>query len=210
MINKIGPYLRSKFKKTAKKATAIFNSYKYGIKIPVNMILGKNVDIILAKNTIFNIGNAIHIGDYSMIKFFEPASQLSLGNHVSLRRSVLISLFGGNLKIGDNVSLNNNCSISCFGFIEIGDHSMLGENVKLYDHNHKYELRDSKLYTYPNDFNIGKITIGKNCWIASDVTILNNVTIGDNCIIGAGCLVYKSVPPNTILKNSQSLISLTH
>ena len=72
--------------------------------------------------------------------------------------------------------------------------------VKIYDHNHSYKNINGVLKVDRDEFSIGKIFIGKNCWIGSNVTILNNVEIGDNTIIGAGCLIYKSIPANSIVK----------
>lgn len=42
------------------------------------------------------------------------------------------------------------------------------------------------------------VTIGKNVWIASNVTILPGVQIGDHSIIGAGSIVNKDIPCNVI------------
>ena len=92
------------------------------------------------------------------------------------------------------------------GKISIGSDSFFGEGIKMYDHNHKYEFRDGRLYPLPLDFKVGEISIGRNCWIASNVTILSNVTIGDNVIIGAGCLIHKPVPPGTIVMRKEELI----
>jgi virginiamycin A acetyltransferase len=44
----------------------------------------------------------------------------------------------------------------------------------------------------------GKITIGSDVWIATDVIILSGVTIGDGCCIGARSVVTKSLKPYTI------------
>lgn len=38
------------------------------------------------------------------------------------------------------------------------------------------------------------ITIGDDCWIGGDVTILPGVTIGAGCVIGAKSLVTKDIP----------------
>ncbi len=42
------------------------------------------------------------------------------------------------------------------------------------------------------------ITIGDDCWLASNVTVLPGVTIGKGCTIGAGALVNKNVPPYSV------------
>lgn len=204
IIYKFIPYIRLKIRLLYKLINILFLKFKFGIQIPNSIQIGKNV-IIECKEIKLSIGNNVLIGDFSMIKSKKKAT-LNLGNNISLRRGVLISLFGGELIIGDNVFFNNNCSISCMGKIDIGKETMFGENVKIYDHNHKYEYRPEGVFIYPNEFIIGSVIIGKNCWIASNVTILNNVIIGDNCIIGAGCLIHKSIPSNTVVKNNQNLI----
>ena len=66
--------------------------------------------------------------------------------------------------------------------------------------------RGNGLFAFPTEFKIGQIKIGRNCWVASNVTILNNVTIGDNVIVGAGCLIHKAVPSNTIVMRKEELI----
>lgn len=104
------------------------------------------------------------------------------------------------LIIGNNVFFNNYCSVNCLERIEIGDNTIFGEAVKIYDHNHQYQFTPD-LVVERNKFNTAPVCIGKNCWIGSNVTILKGVTIGDNVIVGANCLVYKSIPANTIVKS---------
>lgn len=42
------------------------------------------------------------------------------------------------------------------------------------------------------------VTIGDNCWIGGDVTIMPGVTIGSGSVIGAGAVVSKSIPENSL------------
>ena len=135
----------------------------------------------------------------------EPIKELSIFENVAFRRFCTILLYSNAiLKIHKNVFFNNNCSINCLGEISIGENTIFGESVKIYDHNHIYS-KSFPIEILTNSFTIGKIEIGKNCWIGSNVTILNNVTIGDNVIIGANCLIYKSIDSNCIVKSNQSL-----
>lgn len=41
------------------------------------------------------------------------------------------------------------------------------------------------------------ITIEDNCWIGSNVIILDGVTIGEGSVIAAGTIVTKSIPRNS-------------
>lgn len=131
--------------------------------------------------------------------------RLVIGEDVVFRYNCQVLVYGGgNVHIGRNVFMNNFCSVNCLGLISIGENTILGEAVRFYDHNHRYETSDSSVQVKRGEFNVGQIVIGKNCWIGSNVTILNNVVIGDNVIIGANNLIYESIPANTVVKANTS------
>jgi len=136
--------------------------------------------------------------------------KVTIGNSVSFRNYVHILVQeNASLEIGNHFFMNNFCSINCLDHISIGDHTLFGEGVKLYDHNHAYEsLPDFKIHH--SKFTTAPIKIGKNCWLGSNVTVLKGVTVGDNCIIGAECTIHKDIPPNTTVVNNQELIFKDH
>lgn len=76
--------------------------------------------------------------------------------------------------------------------------------MKLYDHNHKFELA-SKIPFKDQGFTAAPITIGNNCWIGSNVTILAGAEIGDNVVVGANTVICKKIPANTIVTGSNTL-----
>ncbi|MBL7767062.1 MAG: acyltransferase [Chitinophagaceae bacterium] len=45
----------------------------------------------------------------------------------------------------------------------------------------------------------GNIKLGKNCWIAANVTITKGVELGDNVTVGANSVVTKSFPSNVVI-----------
>lgn len=87
-------------------------------------------------------------------------------------------------------------------YVEIGDHCIFGENVKIYDHNHVFNIAN-KLISQ-SGYSCKEIIIGDNCWIGSNVTILAGAKIGNNCVIGANVVISKSIPNNTIIKNNNA------
>ena len=141
--------------------------------------------------------NVPRLHKYSEIVIEGNKSSLEFGKDFFARNFFSIRLADGKIKFGNNVFFNNQCSVNCLGKIEIGDNTMFGENVKLYDHNHIYS--DATKPYCSQGWTTGEIIIGENCWVGSNSVILKNVHIGDNSIIGAGCVVYKNVPENSIL-----------
>ena len=61
--------------------------------------------------------------------------------HFRKRFNILIEK-NGMLEIGDNCFFNNDCSINCISNIKIGDDNLFGENVRIYDHNHKFSNKE--------------------------------------------------------------------
>ena len=163
---------------------------------------------LLSKFPGISLTETLSFEEYFTFNSISDDFSIKLGNNISFRKYCHILAYPkSSLIIHNNVFFNNYCSINCLGSIEIGEKSIFGEGVKIYDHNHRYSFNsEGTLGVERQNFNIGFVEIGKNCWIGSNVTILNNVAIGDNVIIGANCLIYKSVPSNTIVKHREDLI----
>lgn len=100
---------------------------------------------------------------------------------------------GKNLKIGNNVFINANCRFQDNGGIDIGEDTMIGQNVTIVTLNHDINPKTRK-NTTPQP-----VKVGKNVWIGADCTILPGVAIEDNAIVGAGSVVTKSVSKNTVV-----------
>lgn len=160
---------------------------------------------VLKNNPNASVGN-LKVGINNHFVLSEKLEKVVIGNAVNFRNYIhLLVEKNARLTIEDGVFMNNFCSVNCLDSISIGENTLFGENVKLYDHNHSYtatpEFKISK-----SEFSTAPIKIGKNCWLGSNVTVLKGVSIGDNCIIGAGCTIFKDVPSNTKVINQQQLI----
>ncbi len=127
-------------------------------------------------------------------------NRIIFGKKVTFRKGMSIMIENkGKIIIGNGVFFNNYCSLNSLKEIKIGDNSIFGENVKIYDHNHVFKYKDKLIKS--EGFKSDEILIGNNCWIGSNVIILKSVSIGDNSVISAGEIVRKSVPSNSILKD---------
>lgn len=129
--------------------------------------------------------------------------KLICGKKFSFRKGFSLIIDGRNAKvdIGNHVFFNNFCTVAAMKHITIGDNTIFGENVKIYDHNHQF--KDPFVAIKNQGYTSEKITIGENCWIGSNVVILKGVNIGNHSIVGAGNVVYKDVPENSILLSIQ-------
>ncbi|MDN3676668.1 acyltransferase [Flavobacterium paronense] len=99
------------------------------------------------------------------------------------------------IEIGDNVSTNNNLFICSANFISIGDNTLVGCNVSIFDHE-AHGIAPSQRNTIGT---IGSTTIGKNVWIGNNVLILKNSVIGENSVVAAGAIVSGVFPANVII-----------
>ncbi|MBI5370450.1 MAG: acyltransferase [Sphingobacteriales bacterium] len=148
-----------------------------------------------------------YLGEGSNIIVSGKYRQLHIGARMYMRNfcSILLDT-DASLVIGDKVFFNNGCSVNCLHDIEIGAGTSIGEGVKIYDHNHSYHYeQDGTLVLERDQYTYGRVRIGKNCWLGSNVTVLKGVEIGDNVIIGANCLIYKSIPSGSVVKHIENL-----
>ncbi|STD54099.1 Putative acetyltransferase SACOL2570 [Empedobacter falsenii] len=143
-------------------------------------------DFKLGINNFYDISSSAHIN-------IEENVTINESNYLTIKKDAKFS-------IGKNTYITR-ATISCLGEITIGENCILGEGMKLFDHNHQYTKEPFSVSK--TDFNIGFIKIGNNVWTGANVVILKDVTIGANVIIGAGCVIHKDVPSNSIIVNKQ-------
>lgn len=144
-------------------------------------------------NKIINLEWSCKIAD--SVKFrINGRGKIILGKNVELRENVILNVTdGGCINIGDGVFINDGCCINAREKIIIEEGTMLGQDVKIYDHDHDYKSINRK-----SNFNQAPVSIGRNVWIGSDVIILKNVLIGEESVVAAGTVVRKKIPKNTL------------
>lgn len=65
--------------------------------------------------------------------------KLKIGKSVTWRRKISIMISSkGTVSIGEKCFFNNYCSLNSNLNVTIGDNCLFGENVKIYDHNHRF------------------------------------------------------------------------
>lgn len=157
------------------------------LKLINELFLGSSVLFSLVER--ISPGASIHSEKKSKV-FLGKRFILHSGSRIRVRKSAT-------LKIGDNVSFNYNCLIVCHNNITIGNGTIFGPSVYIYDHDHKYNKYKGKIER--KIFISDPIVIGNNCWIGANVTILRGTVLGDNCIVGAGSILKGTYPPDSVI-----------
>ena len=134
---------------------------------------------------------------------------LSFGDNVTISRGVMIrpsSYYGGDLGkglvMGDHSSIGPYDYVGCSGKITIGSNVMFGPKCSLFAENHVFSDTESTIKS--QGVNQNGITVEDDCWIGSNVIILDGVTIGKGSVIGGGTLVTKDVPPGSIVVDKRN------
>lgn len=109
---------------------------------------------------------------------------------------------GSSFIIAENVYINYSAMCIGGGYVRIGKHTLIGPNCQFYTPNHPMdhvERREEKEYAYP-------ITIGEDCWLGGNVTLLPGITIGNRCIVAAGSVVTKDVPDDCMVAGNPAIV----
>lgn len=110
--------------------------------------------------------------------------------------------YGVNITLGNDVFFNYGCTLLDISPINLEDGVWLGANVTIATPCHPLIAEERMIREYPDgnhDLEYSKpVTIKKNAWIASNVTILGGVSIGENSVIAAGSVVTKDIPANSL------------
>lgn len=110
--------------------------------------------------------------------------------------------YGYNIHVGENFFVNYDCIFFDTCPIKIGKNALIAPRVQIYAAGHPLDvdIRTSWLgYGKP-------VTIGDNCWIGGNATIVPGVTLGDNVIVGAGSVVTKSFGDNLVIAGNPAKI----
>ena len=101
----------------------------------------------------------------------------------------------GEILIGNHVGLSN-CTLYAMRRIQIGDDTLIGGGVKIYDTD--FHSTDWRVRNTPEDkqnTSSAPVVIGKRCFVGAGSIILKGVQIGEGAVIGAGAVVTKDIPP---------------
>ncbi|WP_208559838.1 sugar O-acetyltransferase [Marinilactibacillus kalidii] len=116
------------------------------------------------------------------------------GNKLHVEPGLRID-YGFNVSVGEMFYANFDLVLLDTCPIVVGDNAMFGPRVSLVTPEHPLDPVERN-----SGIEFGRpITIGDNCWIGSDATIIGGVTLGNNVVVGAGSVVTKSFGDNVVI-----------
>jgi acetyltransferase-like isoleucine patch superfamily enzyme len=119
----------------------------------------------------------------------DPDKDAELLEHIPWVHAPIHIDYGTNLKVGAGVFINFNCTFLDTCTITIGARTLLGPNVSCFSGTHPLDPVVRNGTAGPE---LGKeITIGEDCWIGGNASILPGVTLGRGVVVGAGSVVTK-------------------
>lgn len=125
---------------------------------------------------------------------------LSIGAGSVIDSFVKIKPTGGNgdVIIGDNVVINSGCVLYSGNGIRIGNNVAIAANCTLAPVNHEFSRRDVLIRHQRFQPSRGGILIEDDCWIGSNVVLLDGAILRHGCVIGAMSLVRAEVEQYSI------------
>ena len=157
------------------------------------LVIGRNV--CLRHPGRIQLGGGVILDDNCVLDAKGDSEQgIMLGGGVILGRNTILSCKGGGIEIGENTNISANCLLLSETQLSIGKNVLVaGMTYIVAGGNHGIERTDIPIIQQPCTSR-GGVSIGDNCWLGANVTVLDGVTIGRDSIIGAGAVVTESIP----------------
>lgn len=100
----------------------------------------------------------------------------------------------GGVKVGKGCLICSDISGVDSWLIEIGNNTTISTDVKFILHDFSAHL------VFPGKSNLyGRITIGDNCFIGANSTVMYGIELGNNIIVAAGSVITKSFKEENII-----------
>jgi len=123
-----------------------------------------------------------------------------IGKNVRIYEIQLFNLESGfsNLSIANDVHIGTGCRLDLAGPLHIGERSTLSPGVTILTHSDPGTSHGSKLaQRYPP--HMDGASIGADCWLGANTTILDGVRINDLTVVAAGSVVTTESPSGSVV-----------
>ena len=192
-------FFRSVFMSDPSKYAAKLRSEYYSSVFKsagANLKVGANVKIVNPQY--ISVGDNVTIGDNCTL-IARGECGITLGDKVRLNDRVYLdteTADRGYIKIESNVYVGTGTTLFGHVGLEIGDHTLLAQNITLTPYSHIFDDPDANIITQGG--HMEKVTIGRDCYLGMGVCVMYSGSIGDGSVIGAHSTVVKPIPPFSV------------
>lgn len=110
-----------------------------------------------------------------------------------------------NISIGNRARIGECVMLQAGGDIDIGDDVLIGPGSKIWSINHRFVDTSAPIQDQGYDFK--KVSLGRGCWIGSNVFIMPGTTLGEGCVVSAGAVVSaKNYPAYKIIAGNPARV----
>ena len=152
--------------------------------------IGRNVRVVVDQgtHTVIRFGPKCVLEDNVLIAC--KGGQLLAGDHVELRRDVIVNVTG-RLTIEGDTPVSWGSVLHCSEDIHLERMVGIAEQVTIADSSHYFTEPDVHFW---HNVRTGPIRIGTNTWICPKAIVARNSDIGSHCIVASGSVVSGKVP----------------
>lgn len=124
----------------------------------------------------------------------------NIGRNVRVYEVQLFNLARGfrNLSLADNVHIGPGCRLDLAGLLTIGARSTVSPGVTILTHADPGASHNSRLVANYPPCTAG-VSVGTDCWLGANATILCGVKINDLSVVAAGSIVTTEVPTGYVV-----------
>ncbi|MGA9852148.1 MAG: DapH/DapD/GlmU-related protein [Gammaproteobacteria bacterium] len=124
----------------------------------------------------------------------------NIGRNVRIYEAQFFNLKNGfrNLHVADDAYIGPRCLLDLEGPLTIGARSTLSPGVTILTHQDpgsSHGIRILELFPA----RIATTTIGQDCWLGANATVLAGMTLNESVVVGAGSVVTRDVPAQTLV-----------
>lgn len=169
-----------------------------------NVKIGKNVKLVNPQY--IRLGDRVQIGDGATL-IARGEGGITLGEGTRLQERVYLDTERtdtGYIHIGKRVYIGTGTTLFGHAGLEIGDYSLLAQNITLTPYSHKFDDPEKRIYLQGG--HMEKVTIGTDVYIGMGVCILYSGSIGDGSVVGAGAVVAKPIPPYSVAVGNPAVV----
>ena len=165
--------------------------------------MGENVSIGVGVRIVnpqfVSLGDNVQIHD-SCTLVANSEKGITLDDGARLKHGVYLdteSAATGYIRIGKRVYIGAGCCLHGHEGLEIGDDSLLAQNITITPYSHKFDDPNKTIYSQGGIQK--KIVIGRDCYLGMNVCIVCTAeNIGEGSVVGAGSVVVKPIPPYSV------------